>query len=113
MKKLDNYLNIIQEKYDLTIAKTKINGEYKYIWTTCFENNCKRQKDNNFKNLCKQRCKTTAAQKAIAELGKISPYCSDTSNPKKCQESIIKTIDIYKKKIIKSKELQTAIRNKM
>ena len=113
MKKLDIHLNTLQETYNLTIAKTSIHGQYEFNWTDCFKDNCKRQTDNNYKNLCKQKCIITAAQKAIADLGRITTNCSDTTNPKKCMDSINKTIEKYKNKIIKAQEQQTVIRNKM
>ena len=113
MNNLDIHLNNLQETYDLTIAKTNIHGNYESEWTECFKNNCRKQTDNIFKNICKQSCKITYAQKAITDLGRISTNCSDTSNPRKCRESINKTIEMYNKKIIKAQELQVTLKNKI
>jgi hypothetical protein len=114
MKKVDDYLNILQEQFDGNIAATDIKGDFNNEWTNCYETKCYREFENKYeKDICKQNCIITAANGAIARLNSIKGKCTTAENPNRCVKSLNTAVKSFQNKLIKARQALVVINTKM
>lgn len=114
MKKIDNYLNMLQEQFDGHIAATDIRGDFNNEWTNCYETRCYRQFENKYeRDVCKANCVITAAGAAIARLNAAKGKCTTAENPNRCVKSLETAIKSFQNKLVKARQAQTAANTRM
>jgi len=107
MKKLDEYLNILQEEFNVRIAIEDISGDFKETWTDCYEVRCYRRYENKYeKNICKADCQIAGANKAISRLNSAKGKCTTAVDPNRCKKSIESAMKNYMNKIQQFRQAQ-------
>ena len=107
MKKIDKYLNILQEQFNARIAIADIEGDFNNSWTDCYETKCHARIENKYeKDFCKAQCYMGAANDAISRLNSIKGKCSTATNPNTCVSTLKTAVERFQKKIVNARETQ-------
>lgn len=111
MSVVEKYLNHLQEQFSASIAKSNIHGDFQNAWTDCYNTRCLGFADETKyeKQYCKTECQINAANRAIAALNAQKTNCAQTTDPKRCLDSLRSEVERYQEKITKARDMQDKI----
>jgi len=114
MSVVDKYLNVLHEQYSVSVKKANIHGDFQNAWTDCYNTRCMGfgEETKYEKAYCKTECQINAANRAIASLNAEKINCAQTTDPKRCIDSLRSAIMRYQDKIKSAREMQDKIASK-